>query len=86
MFILLAVGVALGSLMLVFEVLYNVHKRRQQLAHRVVVSEWRRRARDKRELNLSLARLHEISTGVAARTVAGTGQQLLLDEDTTKCA
>ena len=43
-FILLAVGVVLGALMLVLEVLYNVHKRRQQLAHRVV-SEWRRRAR-----------------------------------------
>ena len=81
MFILLAVGVVFGALVVVFEVLYNVHKRRQQLAHRVV-SEWRRRARDKRELT----RLHEISTGVAARTVAGTGQQLLLDEDTTKCA
>ena len=81
-------GVVLGALMLVLEVLYTVRKKRQQRAHRVV-SEWRRRVREKRELNLSLARLHEISAGIAARTVAVSAQQLLFDEDTTcttKCA
>lgn len=66
-FVLLAFGVVTGALMLIVEVLHNLRLKRRQLAQRVV-SQWRRRAREKRELRESLARLDELRAKVAAAT------------------